>query len=46
MTKSQPLDKQPQQHLLDAYGGTEAGTSLSRISFGMPRWLHLDYRGW
>ena len=27
MTKSQPLDKQPQQHLLDAYGGTEAGTS-------------------
>ena len=29
MPEKQPLEKHPQQHQLDAYGGIEAGTSRS-----------------
>ena len=48
MPKSQPLDKQPQQHQIDAYGGIEAGTSRSAIFVNIwraPVWL-TSQRDW
>ena len=39
MPKIQPLEKQPQQHQLDAYGGIETGTSQYRSDTG--KWLRF-----
>ena len=37
MPEKQPLEKHPQQHQLDAYGGIEAGTSQFGIWRRKPR---------
>ncbi len=46
MLKKQPLETLPQQNQLDAYGGTEAGTSLWRTSSDILRLPHPGYRSW